>query len=290
MPESLMPAPAGLEPYARTVVAGDLRLHCYVGGPEGAPALVLIHGLGDEADSWRRVFAPLSQSYRVIALDLPGFGRSDRPRRAYTVGFFARAAADLMAALGIGRATLAGSSMGGMIAQRLALAAPQLVERLILIDGCLPTTRTMPSGPIWAFLTPGAGELAYTRLRRSQDEAYATLRPYYADLDALPPEERAFLRARVWARVWSDGQRRAFLSALRWLSIDGATRADSYRRLLRSCPTPTHLIWGDHDVIAPISLAHANAALQPNAQLSVISSCGHLPHQERPDKLLDLLE
>jgi pimeloyl-ACP methyl ester carboxylesterase len=270
-------------------MADGLRLHCYIGGPERAPALVLIHGLGDEADSWRRVFVPLTSAYRVVAMDLPGFGRSDQPDRAYTVGFFARTVAALMAALGIGRASLAGSSMGGMIAQRLALAAPHLVERLALIDGCLPVGRTIPRGPIWAFLTPGAGELAYTSLRRSQDEAYATLRPYYADLDELPQQERAFLRERVWARVWSDGQRRAFLSALRWIAIDGATRTGSYREALRACRVPTHLIWGDSDYIAPLAMAQANAALLRDARLSVIAGCGHLPHQERPDELIALL-
>jgi pimeloyl-ACP methyl ester carboxylesterase len=158
-----------------------------------------------------------------------------------------------------------------------------------LIDGCLPVGRNIPRGPIWAFLTPGAGELAYTSLRRSQDEAYATLRPYYADLDGLSQQERTFLRERVWARVWSDGQRRAFLSALRWLAIDGATRTASYRNALRACRTLTHLIWGDSDHIAPLAIARANAALLPDARLSIIPGCGHLPHQERPDELIALL-
>lgn len=289
MPTIMMPAPAHLEPYAQMVFAAGLRLHCYIAGPERAPALLLIHGLGDEADSWRRVFLPLAEGYQVVALDLPGFGRSDQPDRAYTVAFFARAVAGLMDDLGIDRATLVGSSLGALIAQRLALAAPARVERLLLLDGCLPVQRTLPPGPLWAFLTPGLGELAYTSLRRDQDAAYATLRPYYADLDALPEDERAFLRERVWARVWSAGQRRAFLSALRWLSVDAATRAPTYALQLAGCRTPTHLVWGEHDRIVARAVAEANAAILPDARLTIIPGCGHLPHQERPEAVLGLV-
>ncbi|HEU5086699.1 MAG TPA: alpha/beta fold hydrolase, partial [Roseiflexaceae bacterium] len=84
--------PAHLQPYARLVQAGDVRLHVYDSGAgeAGGTPLVLVHGLGDEADTWRRVFVPLAQRRRVIALDLPGFGRSDRPHCAYTLAFFAR--------------------------------------------------------------------------------------------------------------------------------------------------------------------------------------------------------
>lgn len=289
MPTIIMPAPAHLAPYARTVHAAGLRLHCYVAGRAGAPALLLIHGLGDEADSWRRVLLPLAERYRVVALDLPGFGRSDQPGRAYTVAFFARAVAGLMDGLGIGRATLVGSSLGALIAQRLALAAPARVERLLLLDGCLPVRRAFPPGPLWAFLAPGLGELAYASLRRDQELAYATLRPYYADLDALPEDERAFLRDRVWARVWSDGQRRAFLSALRWLSIDAATRAPAYALQLAGLRVPTQLVWGEHDMIVARATAEANAAILPDARLTILPDCGHLPHQERPAAVLDLL-
>jgi pimeloyl-ACP methyl ester carboxylesterase len=177
-----------------------------------------------------------------------------------------------------------------MIVQRLALAAPQLVERLLLVAGCLPVTKAgPPGGPILAFLTPGLGELAYTSLRRSQDEAYATLRPYYADLDGLPEEERDFLYRRVWARVWSEGQRAAFLSMLRWIAIDSATRSDWYREQLARCPTPTGLAWGDRDRIVPQAAGDAVAALVPGATMHTIAACGHLPQQERPEELLALI-
>ncbi len=284
-----MSVPQALQPYSSTIVAGGLRLHYYDAGRGAGPPLVLIHGLGDEADTWRHVLPRLAAHRRVLALDLPGFGRSDHPHRAYTAGFFARTIAALLAELGIARAALVGSSMGAIVAQRLALAQPALVERLVLIGGGLgPAPERIPP-PVALFLLPGAGELAYTSLRRSQDQAYATLRPYYHDLDALPEQDRVFLRERVWARVWSVGQRRAFLSALRWLAIDQAMRAAALRERLAELNIPTLLIWGEHDLIAPRSRAEALLALLPDAQLRIIAGSGHLPQQERPEALVEAL-
>jgi pimeloyl-ACP methyl ester carboxylesterase len=290
MPEILMEPPASLRPYARTVQAGGLALHCFVAGPEGAPALLLIHGLGDEGDTWRLMLPALAGRYRVIAPDLPGYGRSAPLGRAMSAAALARTMLALLAALGVERAHVAGHSAGAMVAQRMALGAPQTVERLTLVAGSLPIERSVPPpGPLWAFLTPGVGELAYASLRRSQDEAYATLRPYYADLDALPAEERAFLRERVWARVWSDRQRAAFLSMLRWLAIDRFARAETYRSALAGLATPTTLIWGERDVLAPPSAAEAIARLVPGSRLHVLAGGGHNVQQEQPEAIAELI-
>ncbi len=285
-----MEPPEALRPFASSVRVGELSLHCYLAGPADAPPLLLVHGLGDEADTWRRVLPALAERYRVVALDLPGFGRSTAPGRAASVGFYARTLAGLMGALGIERATAVGHSGGAMIVQRLAIGVPQLVERLVLVAGCLPVAAARPpGGPIYAFLTPGLGELLYTSLRRSHEKAYDTLRPYYADLDGLPEEEREFLYRRVWARVWSDKQRAAFLSMLRWSAIDAATRSGWYREQLARCQVPTRLIWGERDQIVPLALGEAMANLLPDATLHTIAECGHLPQQERPDEILALI-
>lgn len=283
--------PAQLQPFARTVAtAGGLRLHVYEAGDEDAPPLVLVHGLGDEADTWRHVILPLAGRFRVVAPDLPGFGRSQQPRTAYTPAFFARALEGLLDALGIARATLVGSSLGAAVAQRLALARPERVARLALVGGALPVDAGPPPLQMLPFLTPGLGEAMYTGLRASQDAAYETLRPYYADLDALPADDRAFLRERVWARVWSGGQRRAFLSALRWLAVERALRAAELRVRLARLRTPTLLVWGEHDHINARAGGEAMAALLPDARLVTVAGAGHLPHQERPDAFATLLD
>jgi pimeloyl-ACP methyl ester carboxylesterase len=285
-----MPVPSELQAFSRLYTVDGMRLHCYDGGPADAPALVFVHGLGDEADTWRHLLPALADRHRVLALDLPGFGRSDKPYRAYTLAFFARTIEALLHTAGVGRAILVGHSMGAAIVQRLALARPALARHLVLIDGGLPIESRPPPPALLLFLTPGLGEVAYTRLRRSQDEAYATLRPYYFDLDNLPDGDRAFLRDRVWARVWSNGQRRAFLSALRWLVIDGTTRATDFRTRLHGLATSCRIIWGEDDLIHPRIAGEALAGLLPNARFDTIPRCGHLPHQERPEDVLARLD
>lgn len=292
-----MPPARQLQPYRREVtIDRGLRLHCYEAGAPDAPALLLLHGLGDEADTWRHVLPTLAQHYHVIAPDLPGFGRSDRPHRAYTQPFFARCIKDLMTALGIDQATIAGHSMGAAIAQRLALVRPELIKRLILISAALPVAadpqaidnvpRGRPSSRTLWFLVPGAGEIVYNNLRRSQEAAYETLRPYYANIDALSPEDQTFLRDRVWARVWNAGQRRAFLSSMRWIAIERGIRPPLARERIAALATPTLLIWGDQDQLVPAGVGERLAALLPNARLQIIANCGHMPQLEHPDALI----
>lgn len=285
-----MQPPVALRSMAQRVMLARGELHCFVAGSPRDPALLLIHGLGDEGDSWRRVIPALAEQFYVLAPDLPGFGRSPLPDGSCTVTVNARALAGLLQALKVPRATLVGHSAGAMAAQRLALAAPHLVERLILLAGALPVGVSLPPpGPLYLFLTPGIGEWVYTQLRQSQEAAYATLRPYYADLDALPIEEQAFLRQRVWERVWSDRQRTAFLSLLRWMTFDGAVRANQYRAQLAQCQIPTTLVWGEHDQIVPQALGQAMARLMPQATFQTMAGAGHNLHHEQPEAVINLI-
>src|SRR6266568_5059866 len=105
-----------------------LEIH-YTSAGQG-PVTLLIHGLGGFAESWRDTAAALASHGRVIALDLPGFGQSAKPRRAYTLDFFARAVEGLLRGLAIERVRLVGHSLGGGIAAAFALAHPERVDRL----------------------------------------------------------------------------------------------------------------------------------------------------------------
>jgi len=278
----------GLAPYVNPVhlPASCLTIHSYQAGADEAPAMLLIHGLGDEADTWRSVFAPLATHYRVIAPDLPGFGRSDKPARAYSVPFFSAALQELLQVLGISRAVLVGHSLGAGIAQWTALEQPGLAERLVLIDGALVIGKQTLKLATLLFLIPGIGEFLYNRLRRDPQAAYASLEPYYAHLDRLPEAERRFLYRRVNERVWSDGQRRAYLSALR--SLAGWTAAQQRQAPARitGANLPTRIIWGEQDALIPVVNAHALSALQPSACLTVIPEAGHMPHQEQSQDVI----
>jgi pimeloyl-ACP methyl ester carboxylesterase len=285
-----MPPHPLLQRYAHSAMASDLRLFYYDAGVGDETPIVLVHGLGDEADTWAHVLPQLARRRRVIAPDLPGKGRSDAPHRAFTLAFLASAVAGLLDTLGIARAVLVGHSLGAAVVQRLALAQPDRAERLVLIDGGLPIAPRRPPRQLWPLLAPGMGEAIYTSLRRSQDAAYDTLRPYYYALDGLPADDRAFLRERVSARVWSGSQRRAFFSMLRWLAVDQATRADGFRARLARMTTPTRLVWGEHDALQPLAYAAALEKVIPHAELHVIPECGHNAQQEHPDEVAALIQ
>jgi pimeloyl-ACP methyl ester carboxylesterase len=283
---------AGLEKYGQKVLLPDkgFSLHIYEAGKRDAPALLLIHGLGDEADSWRHVITPLAGSHRVIAVDLPGFGRSDPSPEPYRASFYSSSILSLMDTLNIPSAVLVGSSMGAMISHRIALEHPERVIGLVLVDGSLVLKEQSGTGEVLLFAVPFLGEWRYNRLRRDPDKAYQTLQGYYADLDRLPEADRAFLYQRVNERVWSDSQRDAYLSTLRQMvratilhpevDLDDRIKADQ---------TPLLIIWGEQDFIMPMVNGKALAQMRPNAEFISIPGAGHLPHQEKPSQFLDAL-
>src|ERR1700722_14966643 len=97
------------------------------------PALLLIHGIGDSSDSWRPVFEQLAEHYTVIAPDLLGHGRSEKPRADYSVAGFANGMRDLLSVLEVDRVTVVGHSLGGGVAAQFAYQFPDRCERLVLV-------------------------------------------------------------------------------------------------------------------------------------------------------------
>lgn len=285
----------GLERWSRQVhlPASGIAIHFYDTGvgdqARGAAPIVLLHGLGDEADTWRHVL-PLISTRRAIAPDLPGFGRSDQGKRSYTIPFFADTLLELIDHLGLPEVVLVGHSTGAIIAQEFALRNPQRVKRLVLIGGSLVAGESKPDPSLLMFLIPGLGEWAYNRLRKDPDAAYRSLEPYYHRLKDLPQADRDFLYQRVNERVWSDGQRRGFLSTLRgmvrWLPAVQKGLPDR----LSNSHIPTTIIWGENDRIMPVQAAHTLARLLPDARLVVVPGAGHNVHQEKPEVVAEVLE
>jgi pimeloyl-ACP methyl ester carboxylesterase len=287
-----MRVPSALSSFARSLTlpsSGD-TIFLYEAGSSGAPDLLLVHGLGDEADTWRRVIPALTERYHVVAPDLPGFGRSPLPPRGgLTPSLLIAVLAELVQYLGMRQITLLGSSLGASLAQALAVAHPEMVSRLILVDGGLLQRARLNAGMLLGLL-PGLGERRYKRLAGDLDAAYGSLRPYYANLDALPMAEREFLRERVAERVSSLSQMRAYFSIFRsfagWLILKGRFLS----RRARALPIPTLYVWGKLDHIIPVGTAQATFRSHPGATLAVIPEAGHLPHQETPWEFLRVID
>jgi pimeloyl-ACP methyl ester carboxylesterase len=263
--------------------AANLNLYLYDTGEDSKTPVLLIHGLGDEADTWRHVLPLISPGHRAIAPDLPGFGRSEKVKRKYTIPFFAGSLIELMDQLSVSRAILVGHSTGAVIAHSIALQHPDRVEQLILIGGSLVSKENRISAGLLLFLIPGIGEWSYNRLRKSPQAAYRTLEAYYHRLDDLPQAERDFLYQRVNERVWSDGQRRAFLSTLRNLATWISSQQKNLPARMNGWNIPTHVIWGENDSVNPVGNAHALKELLPSAQLSIVTGAGHNVQQEKAE-------
>ncbi|EUA33023.1 alpha/beta hydrolase fold family protein [Mycobacterium avium subsp. avium 2285 (R)] len=127
------------------------------------PAILLIHGIGDNSTTWNTVQAKLAQRFTVIAPDLLGHGQSDKPRADYSVAAYANGMRDLLAVLDIERVTIVGHSLGGGVAMQFAYQFPHLVERLILV-GAGGVTKDVNFVLRWASLPLGSEAIALLRL------------------------------------------------------------------------------------------------------------------------------
>jgi pimeloyl-ACP methyl ester carboxylesterase len=254
--------------------------------------IILIHGLGDEADSWRRLIPLLSgEGLRILAPDLPGFGRS-RIRGAARLRRHRDAVLNLAehCAPSGGPVILAGNSMGALIAEAAAFARPRLphLKALVLIDGCIPMEGRLP--PALALQgIPLMGRRYYRSLRGKPEDAYRSLEPYYHKFGALPEEDRNFLRRRVTDRVESRAQEDAYFNSLRSLIWAYGTGASAYGKKLAAWPGRVLFIWGAEDRILPPAAADRARALRPDAGFSLIPGAGHLPHQEQPRAVAERL-
>jgi pimeloyl-ACP methyl ester carboxylesterase len=287
---SMTPWP-GLAPLGRFVETGTRRQMVFVfdsGSQRRTPCLVLVHGLGDEADTWRHLFPLLARNNRVIALDLPGFGRSPSAGRTNLMRC-AHAVVSLVRDYAAQPAILVGSSVGAVIAQLAAIQDPRNVRALVCIDGGLPLPPAILTTML-PMILPFSGERIYTAFRSDHDAAYASLNPYYSDFDSLPQADRDFLRSRVIDRVQSDTQRRAYFALLRSLVLWNTLRRGWLRRKARTFATPVLLAWGSDDRIIPRAAMDAIAAAVPHAQRRLILGAGHLPQQERPAELAESID
>jgi len=288
--EEMRPWP-GLEKFSRTIKLSEknLDVFCYDSRDTKKPGLVMLHGLGDEADTWRHVFLPLSESFRVIAMDLPGFGRSDKPDIAFTPRLFMETITLCLEVLDIHHAIMMGNSLGGILSHALAIKYPEMIQGLILVDGALLQLSAVRDAALILMRLPIIGEWFYTRLRKNPGSAYNSLRSVYHDLDSLPQSDRDFLYYRVNQRVWSNGQRRAYFSTLRNLSPWVRDYQADLPTRLASLQTPTLVIRGESDNLFPEENGKGVSEVQPNASLFTVEEAKHLPHQEQPERFLSII-
>jgi pimeloyl-ACP methyl ester carboxylesterase len=247
--------------------------------------IILIHGLGASSYTWRKVIPELSKTNRVIAIDLKGFGESDKPLDThYSIFDQARLIEDYMQQNRIHGATLVGHSYGGGVALAVAMAqinAPNRnIDRLVLIDS-IAYRQPMPFF-FQLLRVPVLGELGMTLVPPEIQMQRAMSIAYYRDdkvgKDAIDNYASA---------LYSEGGRHALLYTIN--SLDPA-QADALSKHYKDFKLPALLLWCDHDRIVPLSLGKRLSKDLPNARIKVIEDCGHIPHEEQPEATLRALK
>jgi pimeloyl-ACP methyl ester carboxylesterase len=243
--------------------------------------VVAVHGLGATKASFLPTVAALAGSFRVIALDLPGFGDSDKPLgAAYDARFFARAVLALVEALGLERPHLVGNSLGGRVALEVGLHAPGRIGRLGLLAPSL-AWRQRPLAPLLRLVRPELGALQPAP-RRAVEAIVDRVLPGADGWAAAGVDE--FMRSYLTPRG-----RAAFYAAARQIYLEEPDGPHGFWTRLRSLEPPALWVWGRHDRLVPIAFArHVTDAL-PNAEHLELH-CGHVPQLERPRQTHAALE
>ncbi len=251
------------------------------------PPLVLLHGAGDNALDWRWVMPALAATHRVYAPDLPGSPDSARPVADYSPVFFERFVTAFVDALGIGRATFVGNSLGGLVALRVALSAPRRVRAMVLVDGAGLGRTINPA--FTSVNVPLLSEAAIPFWRRpvgAYQRAWGRTALLFAHPPGSVPREWLAEQCRL---ALSPGYLEAHLSVLRAVVDPGGQREVLLDRLPH-LEMPTLVIWGTRDRVFPHSQARAAVAHLPEGSLALIPDCGHMPHVECPDRFLAALD
>jgi len=250
-----------------TVLANGVRLYYETYGT-GTP-LLLIAGLGVGSWIWYKQIPAFSPHFQTIVFDNRGIGASELGEAPFTMRTLAEDAAALLRALGIERAHVLGASMGGFIAQELALAYPALVERLVLVCTSFGGPNHVPAAPeiVQAFLSPD-GLNTEERVRAGLPIAFT---PRF--LSEHPDEVEDLVRRRL-AHPISE---QTFLAQIQ------AVMAFNTEDRVSTIQSPTLIVTGDADILIPPENSRNLAARIPNARLHIIEGAGHAVFLEQAD-------
>ncbi|MDQ3991544.1 MAG: alpha/beta fold hydrolase [Actinomycetota bacterium] len=235
--------------------------------------VVLVHGLGATKASFLPTIAALANSYRLIALDLPGSGDSDKPIAApYNARYFARAVVALLDALGLERAHLIGNSMGGRVALEAGLHEPERVGRLVLLSPALAWLRERRLAPLVRALRPELGLMQVAPRPVVEGIVRRVIPGGSTGWTAAGVDE--FLRS-----YCSPRGRAAFYAAARNVYLDEPLGERGLWTRMPSLQSDALFVWGRHDTLVPVGFRkHVERAL-PAAQ-HVVLDCGHVPQLE----------
>ena len=278
-----------LDGEVRDVDIEGLTVRCHVDGPEDAPPVVLVHGAGPDAAgmSWKKVFPALAESYRVYAMDLPGYGESARVPQEITptIDFYVGMLDGLLAELDVVDATLVGISKGGGISLGYTLEHPERISGLVLVDS-YGLGDQVPGGRQTGIVVkiPKLMEGAWWAMKKSRKLLKANLANvlHSANLtdEIVEDAHRQIRRPHSGDAYIRFGRAEMHLSGPR----------TNYFDRIHDLPVPTLFVHGEDDPLIPAKLSKRAADAAPVADLFTLDQCGHWTTREHPDVFASRLE
>lgn len=255
----------------KTIVIDDETWHYLEGGPTGAEVLLLLHGFGGDKDNWTRFSRSLTETYRVIAPDLPGFGESVwHPDWDYTILPQRDRIDSFVRALNLEKFHVVGNSMGGNLAALVAHKNQENVISLALFNNA-GVTEPIPSDFQRALLRGEDNWLIVDSLEDFDDLiAYAAFKKPF-----LPWPVKGVFARRAFDHA---GSNRAIFETFR------GDRTSALEPILEDIRQPVLILWGDTDRILHISSIDVMRPLLPQAKVIIMKDTGHIPMIERPSE------
>ena len=249
---------------------------------QGSESVVLLHGLGSNKSSFFETVAALAPGHRVHALDLPGFGSSDKPLRApYDPQWFAEVVLGAMDSLGVERAHFVGNSMGGRVAIELGLRAPERTQSLSLLAPSLAWRRRRQLSPVVRLARPELAAIPHFAPNRVVERQFWAM---FARPDRIHPEMAEMACGEFVKGYKNASNRVALSSAARHIYLEEPFGPDGFWPRLGELRPPALFVWGDEDPLVPYAFArHVREAL-PDAEHLLLRECGHAPQVELPEE------
>lgn len=276
---------AGIVPHAENshfVSVDGARIHYQSFGDESKPTVIMIHGYTASVYVWKTSAPMLAQAgFHVIAIDMLGFGYSEKPRWFdYSIQSQARVVSRFMDRLGIGRATVVGSSYGGAVALTIALNYPARVEKLVLVDAvCNDDVKNHPILKLVAIR--GIGEIVTPFLADSKTFLRYRMHNTLARVNhhMITDERIESIRRPLFA---ADGHHSLLATSRAWR----ANRIEQDAHLIKA---PTLITWGEDDTVIPIKNGYKLHEQIAGSRLVVLKDCGHVPQEEKSELFTELV-